>query len=71
MMFAGLITRTEIGRIPWQEIALTPGSVGRRLNVWWRIGVRSTGSFKCHVCRAVVRSWAGDYDYIDWMAFEP
>jgi len=35
------------------------------------VRVRSSGSFKCDVCREVLHSWAGDYDYIDWKAFEP
>jgi hypothetical protein len=35
------------------------------------IGVRASGSFKCHVCKEILYSWAGDYDYINWEAFEP
>jgi len=35
-----------------------------------RVPVRASGSFKCQVCREVLHSWAGDYDYSRWAAIE-
>jgi hypothetical protein len=35
-----------------------------------RMSIRATGSFKCHVCKEVLHSWAGEYDYFDWKAIE-
>lgn len=36
-----------------------------------RLTVRATGSFSCHVCRELLYSWAGAFDYFDWRAIEP
>lgn len=36
-----------------------------------RLTVRATGSFSCHVCKEVLHSWAGAFDYFDWRAIEP
>lgn len=35
-----------------------------------RLTVRATGSFKCQVCKEVLHSWAGAFDYLDWRAIE-